>query len=191
MTHRPTHNAPRRPGRGFTLIELLAVMLIMAVLISLVVAVGNWVREESARKKTGSIQDVAMQAVQAFHDEVGRYPGIDRNGDVDTDLDDDPPDEPEDDETTAVLLEYLRAERGDFTSDDELENAVKYATRDMLTNLPAGAMQDNGQYLLDGYKQRMHYDPVGGLGGRRPVLISAGADGRFDQKEDNIRSDGG
>jgi hypothetical protein len=79
----------------------------------------------------------------------------------------------------------------DFASDDELCEAVRYATRDLLTNLPAGAMEDNGDYLLDGYEQRMHYDPDGGLGGRRPVLISAGADGRFDEKEDNIRSDGG
>ncbi|MGC9454193.1 MAG: type II secretion system protein [Phycisphaerae bacterium] len=187
---------PRRAAaersNGFTLVELLAVMLIMAVLVSLVVAVGNWVREDAARSKTTTIQDIAMQAVKKFHEEVGRYPGIDEDGNVDPDLSGAMPSGPENDETTAVLLEYLQAEdsRVDFSSDDDLVTAIRVATRQTLTDLPEGAMDESNSYLLDGYEQRMHYDPEGGLGGRRPVLISAGPDGKFDT-EDDILSDGG
>lgn len=190
-------NRRRNIGRGdtgFTLVELLAVMVIMAVLVSLVVAVGTYVREDAARRKTSTIQAMITQAIQEFYDEVGRYPGIDENGNVDGDLDGDlqgSVPSPEENETTAVLVEYLRAERD--LADDDMETAVRIAAERILADLPDDAMVigDSGdRYLMDGFEQRMHYDPEGGLGGRRPVLISAGADGKFDT-EDDIRSDGG
>lgn len=187
----------RAVGQGFTLVELLAVMLIMAVIVSLVVAVGNWVREDAARRKTSTIQAVAMQAVQAFYDEVGYYPGLDEENEdiIDSDLGDDPPDNLDDNKTTNALLEYLQADdnRVDFADDDDLVAAVKATAGELLSDLPDDAIvtdDDGSRFLMDGYEQPMHYDPKGGLGGRRPVLISAGPDGEFGT-EDDIRSDGG
>ncbi len=184
---------PRRMRRadGVTLVELLAVMLIIGVLVSLVVAVGTWVRDEASRRHTSAIQEIAMEVIQAYYQEVGRYPGIRDDGSVDPDLTDGMPGDPDADETTAVLLEYLRADAGRVDFDDELADIVRQTTRNRLGNLPEGSMDETGRYLLDGSGRRMHYDPEGGLGGRRPVLVSAGPSGDFDNTEDNVRSDGG
>ncbi len=45
-----------------------------------------------------------------------------------------------------------------------------------------------GGKFLDGFEQVIDYHPTGGAGGT-PYLESAGRDGDFDSKEDNIRSD--
>jgi len=60
--------------------------------------------------------------------------------------------------------------------------------KDVLNSLPDEALSAGDDAVKDGFDKEMRYDSDGGRGGR-PVLISAGPDGDFDDDEDNIRSD--
>ncbi|MFW6146750.1 MAG: type II secretion system protein, partial [Planctomycetota bacterium] len=70
-------------------------------------------------------------------------------------------------------------------------SAVSASNR-KLRNLPEDAWTSGSAPLMDGFDRPMKYDKDGGIGGTF-VLISAGADGKFngdpEKAEDNIRSD--
>ena len=161
----------RAAGAGFTLIELLVVMFVLAILVALVVGVGRWVRVIGQEKQTIVTQKIVMAAIQAYYDTYEVYPADGGNGD-------------ESDDSGKELLKNLKGEG----FGDEEKARVSRATMKVLRGLPQGALSAGGEDVKDGFGNGMRYDKDSGLGGR-PVVISAGPDGKFDVQADNIRSD--
>jgi prepilin-type N-terminal cleavage/methylation domain-containing protein len=166
----------RRERAAFTLIELLVVMAIMAIIVALVVAVGKYVREESAEQETKSTQSVVDGALHAYYDIERRFPEPAGHG--------------SEQGNTKELLDCLMGNP---------------KSREMLNQLSRDAWaldeETSDHVLRDGWGREMRYelklrrphtDDVG-----VPVLISAGPDGKFgdtdadrERQKDNIRSDG-
>ncbi|MFP4354860.1 MAG: type II secretion system protein [Phycisphaerae bacterium] len=152
----------RPAGRtGFTLIELLIVMAILAILVSLSVAVGRYISEESSRKRTQTALKMIKTALEQYVDEYRDYPP-DRDPDGD-------------DTSTEVLLDSL------WKSD---------AAREILEKIDPEIFTGRDNSLYDSWGTKMQYDRDGGSGGTA-LIVSAGPDKKFDgdNAEDNIRSD--
>ncbi|MDY6913531.1 MAG: hypothetical protein SVT52_03635, partial [Planctomycetota bacterium] len=166
------------------------VIFILAILVALVVGVGNYVLDEARRKNTVAIQAILMDAVQKFYDEFDNYPA-----------DQDPPSDtysnPE--QSAGVLLHYLTGNNvfdaedlnylGYSGDSDDLRQRIQELLLPTLRNLPEDAFETGATFFSDGYGNAIRYENDGGLGGQ-PVLISAGADKDYDDDKDNIRSDG-
>ena len=193
------------PGRSartaFTLIELLVVIFILGILVTLVVGVAQYVYTEAARKQTQTTQALVMSVIEAFRTEFDKPPA-DRDDPFLTDDND-----YDADRSVDILLQYLT---GDFEFDrdeahyqylvgsapdaaadiEELNRRIRRVTLDGLLALPTDAYSPEAgdTDIRDGLDKEMRYERDGGHAGR-PVLISAGPDGNFDIKDDNIRSD--
>ena len=129
-------NAPASGG-GFTMIEMMAVLTILAILIALVVGVGEHIMDESRRKLTITTQEVVMQAVQAYYKSMTFYPpeegdGTDDCSELMTNL--------EDDRDAAVLLQGLDDDAYSGTAGDPLNDAydreMRYRDDEGLGGLP-------------------------------------------------------
>ena len=106
------------PGGGFTMIEMMAVLTILAILIALVVGVGEHIMDESRRKLTIATQEVVMQSVQAYYKSMGFYPSEESDHTTDelmTDL--------QDDRDAKVLLQGLDDDAYNGTAGDPLNDA--------------------------------------------------------------------
>jgi type II secretory pathway pseudopilin PulG len=162
------------------MIELLVVMFILAVLVALVASVGGYVMRSANEKETATIQAVLMDAIQAWHDKdtstPKQYPP-DRTG---------PTYVP--DASAGILMDYLEGRSPPSSTNTP---QVRAAT-EILLKLPKEAWGGPASGpVRDSWGVPMRYHATGGLGGR-PVIISAGPDGKFDPSpydEDNIRSD--
>jgi len=185
-----THQPQRR---AFTLIELLVVIFIMGILVTLVVSVSTYVMRKANREQTAANQQVILAAINAFHEITGDDPSDDPNHITNTDWL--PLPSPQDAGVSgadydAFLSGYtlqcflLGAEAGS----DQTKAKLQKATEKCLLELPEGVFVPKYGFR-DAYGNWMRYDKDGGLGGR-PVIISAGPDGRFETEADNIRSDG-
>ncbi len=166
----------RSSGQAFTLIELLVAIFIIAILITLVIGVSNYVFEEAGRKETQATQAVVMQAIEAYKDVTGYYPPDNTDPSY-------PP-------LTAktCLMWHLKADGGSYNNAKPTQARIRKATAPILLKLSAEAMNaGNLDQLFDGFGNAMDYVQDGGLGGR-PVLISAGDD--LADTADDIRSDG-
>jgi prepilin-type N-terminal cleavage/methylation domain-containing protein len=156
-----------RHGRGFTLIELLVVIAIMAILATLVVGVGSYVRAKGLEDETRGRMRIIMVSIEAYRDARGTYPVP--NADPNALLDDE-----------TIPSDLYKALTGLTVS------------RDALKELPTDAIgtskTDAELVFFDAFGVMMAYKPKGGPGGT-PVLISAGPDGDFAGQSDNIRSD--
>ena len=152
------------PGGGFTMIEMMAVLTILAILIALVVGVGEHIMDEARRKQTIATQEVVMQAIQAYYKNNG------------------PPYPPEEsDGTTDELMANLEGDRD-----------AKVLLQGLDDDAYKGTTEDPTLRLWDAYGREMRYRDDEGLGGA-PVLISPAKDGTWDtgsDDDDDIRSDG-
>jgi len=166
--HDRRHNRPA--GTGFTLIELLAVIVILGIIVALVISVGAYLRNEGSRKSTVATMDIIANAVAAFQEENGKPP--------------------------------LEAVPTSPTGTDEAQAKIRCQnlytwlqgvkrSADLLAALPEDAIDKTASpwCFLDGYGNAIDYKMNGGVG-NKPVLISAGPDGKFSTTGDNIRSDG-
>ena len=199
MTDRWIHDAPsthatRGARGGFTLIEILVVLFILGILAAIVVSIAGYVMNSASRHETAAIQKTLFEAVQAYRDaNVPKGYPPDHYGS-----------EPNASISGRVLVNYLTGQldtNQDGTQDPSSvvqPATVEAATKALLT-LPKEAWDGNwNSAVKDGWRVAMRYEAAGGLGGR-PVIISAGPDGRFGKddpgqdddakEEDNIRSD--
>lgn len=145
-------------GRSaFTLIEILVVIVILMILIALVVGVGIYVRGEARRKTTMTTEAVIESALQAFYDASTpkQFPPV-------LPTDDTPA------KRNAKLYTALMAVP---------------AAKAKLAGLSADA--NGGTYFKDAFGKEFDYQPTGGLGGQRPVIVSAGSDGSFGYNDAN------
>jgi prepilin-type N-terminal cleavage/methylation domain-containing protein len=154
-------NEPACNGKAFTLVELLAVILVISILAAVVVGVANQVWRKSAEEQTKLHMRIIMMAVDVYaRENGGEYP---------------PEPAGADDTAKSIALYGL------------LKNVT--AARARLLKLPPEATVKWGLnwYFVDGFGKVLRYHAAG-VGGT-PYLESAGADGGFEAKEDNIRSD--
>ncbi|MEM7147346.1 MAG: type II secretion system protein [Verrucomicrobiota bacterium] len=68
--------APKNQG-AFTLIELLAVVVIIAILVGIIFAVGPKVMNAARKAQAKTTAHSLVNAIQAYHTEYGRYPMAD------------------------------------------------------------------------------------------------------------------
>ena len=162
------------------MIELMIVLMILSLLVAMVVGIGNYVAEEQYRKQTRGYQVIILGAIQRYTQITGGAPSAGESGE-----DASPP---------------IQSLARDLASQPEVV--------DLLTKLPKSVYSKTvgGGTFSDAYGQEMDWDPRGSMG-EGPLLVSAGADGKFghgpngkfghdtyteeqlkDQK-DNIRSD--
>jgi len=169
--------ARKRDGRrrgAFTLIELLVVMGILAVLVAIVAGVAGYVMRSANEKDTSATQAILMDAIQAWHDKdtntLKCYPFTDPNPN----------------NTGGVLVQCLTGFYG-AAWPGPTSPSVR-AAGEILLKLPRDAWGGGtNEPVKDAWGVAMRYDAAGGLGGR-PVVISAGADGK-PNTEDDVRSD--
>jgi type II secretory pathway pseudopilin PulG len=177
---------------------VLVVIFILGVLAAIVVSVAGYVMSSASRRETEATQKVLLGAVQALYDAGPKAYPQDRYGDPATD-----PYVAE--QSGRALVNFLTGrvdEDNNGTLEQDLsQTAPVKAAVELLLKLPEEAWKGgSNEPIKDGWGRNMRYDAAGGLGGR-PVVISAGADGRFGEAdpgfptdddtkaEDNVRSD--
>lgn len=175
---------PKETLRAFTLVELLVVLFILAILVSLAVGVGMYVFGQSSEKQTLASMKVIMQAIEAYYDEGAPkvYPW-----DKDTSK---PAATPVDPNTCGIWLSKCLHGK---TASGADKTAPVLAAIERLRHLPKDAYRGDSAAFVDAWGNPIRYFRDGGLG-RQPVLISAGPDGEFGDKDpnklkDNVRSD--
>ena len=196
--HRLQIARPGRPARwGFTLVELLLVMFILSVLLALVVGVSWYVVEEGRKKETIVRQKNLLAAIDAFRKVTGRVPGEITTDGIFFDPDSSVTYKYNAGELMTRLINVLTT--GSYTNaNPDINSAIYKATSPFLG-------QASGTMITDAYGNSMLYIKDGGVGGK-PVIISAGPDGKFgyggktdgsttnalvnkQAQKDNIRSD--
>jgi len=65
----------KRNSRGFSLMELLVVIMIIAVLTTIGLIVGDKVMSSTKKKKTAANMQLIMHAIERFQEEFIEYPG--------------------------------------------------------------------------------------------------------------------
>ncbi len=143
-----------RRKRAFTLVELLAVLAIFSILVGLAVSVGSSVLNQAKRQETRGIQSTVIEAVHTYYRKKKSYPLSPI-------------------ESGGILVAKLR----------EVEAAYE-----KLIKLPQGIVMNvsdaQSSGIKDAYEREMTYESQGALGGRGPVLISAGADDEWGTSDD-------
>jgi prepilin-type N-terminal cleavage/methylation domain-containing protein len=162
---------PARPSRrGFTLVELLLVMFILSVLVALVVGVSWYVIEQGRKQETISNQKRLMAAIDAFRKVTGHVPGAIASERCTYN----PASAVEDNylpsKLMGNLIGVLSSGNPSSTSGDN-SSPIYRATRPFIGD--TGASMTN-----DAWGNAMVYLMDGGVGGR-PVIVSAGSDGKF------------
>lgn len=184
-----------RNKKAFTLIELLVVIFILAILVSLVVGVSAYIRNEAARKETEATQTILADAIRTYRDMTGVIPGSEKPGYI---VATSGLETGENDEGSGeTLILYLTGDAGLIT-DSTLRAKIQDKVVAKLRNLSQEAYNsDTGGEVRDGWDTPLRYDSNSGLGGTF-VIISCGpdretgttADTEEPEEEDNIRSDG-
>ena len=162
-------NEPPHIPKGFTLVELLAVILVIAILVAVVVGVSGRVMRKGAEEQTRLHMKVIMNAVSIYYEQYQAYPQFSGTNYTD--------------HNTKLYRLFWNSSWGS-------EGSVKEKAREKATNILSSLPKEgvSGASFVDGFKQVMRYRYVGG-DEPRAYLESPGADGNFDEKEDNIRSD--
>lgn len=167
---------PRQARRGFTLIELLAVLVILGVILSLIISVGIYLRNEAARKSTVATLDIIANAIAVFQSEkAGVAPAFPAPY-----VSADPNVQPKE-RSQKLYTELMSVKR----------------SADLIAKLPSDALdKSTPPAFLDGYGNVIDYSRDGGVG-NSPYVKSAGLDGNFgynpvdvNAQKDDIRSDG-
>ncbi|MBN1942397.1 MAG: type II secretion system protein [Phycisphaerae bacterium] len=146
-TRHSLQSCATRLRNAFTFVEMLIVLLIVAVGFLLATGVGSSVQADARARQTRHTQAVVLAALEAYHSARHAYPPGDGGPD-----------------STVALLRTLRSTP---------------ACRADLQRLARGAIyqDENGnEFLVDGFAGPLLYDPAGGLGGKRPRLLSQGRD---------------
>ena len=156
--------AHRHPG-GFTLVELLAVIMIIAIVVSIVVAVAGKMMREGSIRNTKMRMGVIMNAVQLYFQEHREYP-------------------------TVAADALYPALMNPWAHPTPSRLAAQEQARKLILSLEGKALKDpqGAPKFLDGFEAEMVYHSTGGVGGSA-YLESAGPDADFATTEDNIRSD--
>lgn len=189
-TKHETHAArPVRPSRwGFTLVELLLVMFILSVLVGLIVGVSWYVIEQGRKQETLSGQKRLMAAIDAYRKVTGSVPNVVYKPDLTSSSDPTL--------VMSLLLTCLRT--GSPTGILDVNSPLYRATLPFLGDDSHPPITPT----TDAYGKSMLYLYDGGVGGK-PVIVSAGPDGKFgyekdyrgnstlqkQYQKDNIRSD--
>ncbi|MCD4700143.1 MAG: type II secretion system GspH family protein [Phycisphaerae bacterium] len=180
--------------RGFTLIEMVVVISVIAVLVTIVIGVSTLVITKAGVEQTKLNMEVIRQAIESYRDAMEIYP-TDEN-----DFTGRPavgefapvPGNPSADARNYRNWQaYCRGEKlyEDLSSVPQARAHIANLSKDAIMNI------EGNNVFVDGFDKYMEYFSDRGVGGT-PVVISAGADGRFGTdaepkyKTDNIRSDG-
>jgi type II secretory pathway pseudopilin PulG len=192
------HQARRRGA--FTLIEILVVVVILIIIVALIVSVGSYIRNSAVEKKTRSLEQILMTAVQAYYANQHAYPMEARNTNAPA-------------EDLAVLHDIPANTNSELDALFRSENLFYRlnnvpAAKAKLAALPADAIATDfaarvfdargtsdgnkqiapyGQYFCDSNGVPLDYQTNGGLGGG-PVIISAGKD-KYHSKGDSANDD--
>ena len=163
----------RNPA-GFTMVELLAVIIIIGILVAIVTSVASRAMRKSAEQRTKVTMRVIMDALEVYREEFGVYPRFNVGNDYK--------------KGNAQLYSLFWG--GSSWGKEERFKLAKKRARERLRALPSDAISDQGgnRYFVDGFDNVMWYHPSGGAGGGA-YLESAGADNKFEEEEDNLRSD--
>lgn len=182
----PQGGRPCTAGGGFTIIEIIVVVLILAILVALIGSVGKYIRDESTKKTTANTLAIIMNAVNAYYDNTyapHQYPPDTKSG---TAILSPPWNFPRD--CGIVLQQYLTGRHDDDWDGDPEDIdlnpiAPVTAAKEKLRDLPREAFGESNIAFMDSYEQAIRYNRDGGLGGK-PVVISAGPDGKFGTNEE-------
>ncbi|MCJ7543473.1 MAG: type II secretion system GspH family protein [Phycisphaerae bacterium] len=174
---------------GFTLIEVLVVIFILSILAAIVGSIAGYVMSSASRQETAATQKVLLAAIQAYYDAGNpkAYPPDHYGATGDPN------------ESGKVLVNFLTGKLDSAEPNpDRSQTPAARAATEILLKLPQEAWGgDPNRAVTDGWRNAMRYERDGGLGGRQPVVISAGPNGHFGDPsnagdpngEDDIRSD--
>lgn len=158
-------------GRGFTLVELLIVMLILGILVTLAVSVGQYRINQVGGEETRGIQQMILMALEAYYELHKEYPpdaggGEDSSAKLLGAL--------THDKAVKEKLLYLKPEIfGEEGINDGWEKPMRYSATRGLGKQPV--LESSG--------------PDGDFGNRHIGASPQGVDG-LKRMEDNVRSDG-
>ena len=159
---------------GFTLVEMLVVVFVIAILVTIVVSVAKIVTGRASKEQTSVTMKAILNAVEAYREVTGSYPAeeSDFSG------------QPAVGWTASDWQAYKRVK----LLYEQLVTVPQAQTR--LTALAGDAVLRvyGNDVFCDGFGKHMDYYRDKGAGAT-PLLLSAGPDGDFDTKEDNVRSD--
>ena len=162
-----------RKPEAFTLVEMLVVVFVIAILVTLVVSVARDVMRRAGKDQTRTNMEVVLTAIEEYHKTYAVYPveaddfsGMTAGW------------------TVADWEPYVRARGLYHLLEDEPR------AREILSKLKKDAIMSvsNAQIFADGFGKHMDYRSNKSANAG-PLLESAGPDGDFLTKEDNIRSD--
>jgi len=167
-------------ARAFTLVELLVAMFIIAILVAIVVGVSSSVGRQAAIERTRSSMDVICGALDVYYDQAGVYPAEDPATDLK------PSDCPWSDRDWQAYQRIIGL-YGQLNGVQRARARLEQLAPDVRITVVAGIGWDN-MVFADGFGKFMDYEATT-IAGKMPLLTSAGADGRFETAEDNVRSD--
>jgi prepilin-type N-terminal cleavage/methylation domain-containing protein len=163
---------------AFTLVEMLVVISVIAILLTLVVGVTHIVLGRAATEQTKANMQIIHQAIEEYRIV---------NGDPPPDITTFPPRPPFPPSPEDWIDRHWHAYCRGKQLYDELISVPQ--SQAFVAKLKKGAIKniEGNDVFVDGFDKYMEYYSDKGIGGE-PVIISAGADSKFDTEKD-IRSD--
>ena len=191
---------------GFSLIEVIAAVAILAVLVGILLGVGSRVKNQGDEKLAKNTVELLVAAIERYYDYHGEFPLDDADA-----YEEGPPETGygEDSlelDTNGVVNSTIGTHDGKYASSEALyyfldKTPVSREVIETIDNKMVTGKDDSGVDLMisiDGGNETSllrFIDPWGNsirytcqAGDNFPVIESAGVDGNFDTKGDNISS---
>jgi len=167
-------NRRQTQAAGFTLVEMLAVILVIAILVSVVVGVAGIVIRRAAEAETKLAMEVIRTAIDVYYEVNANFPGEVTNFGS-------PP-------AGWSQRNWEACKRGGalygaLMSCEPAKQRLAALKSDAIKSVYSG-----NTAFVDGFGKYMDYFKTAGAGGK-PLVLSAGGDGDFNTVEDNVRSD--